>query len=194
MRIGVDIDGVLADFNASFINRVIAVTGRDLFPPRPFEIPTWNYPEFYGYTQKETSLVWENVKNDPWFWGDLPAYETTAAAIECLDRQHRRGDDIYYITSRPGIAAKWQTERWLHNQWQRASKRSPVFTVLISSAKGLCAQALQLDRYIDDRWENVCDVATTSPCKAYLLDRSWNRENGADYSPRIFFLEEMFRD
>ena len=54
MRIGFDVDGVLADFNKRFIERVIAITGRDLFPPRPFDIPTWNYPEHYGYTAEES--------------------------------------------------------------------------------------------------------------------------------------------
>ena len=36
MVIGLDVDGVLADFNTPFIARIIQVTGRDLFPPRPF--------------------------------------------------------------------------------------------------------------------------------------------------------------
>jgi len=84
-------------------------------------------------------------------------------------------DDVYFITSRPGIDAKIQTEDWLYNAGY------PHATVLISSAKGLCAQALKLDVYIDDRWENCVDVATTSlKTKVFLLDRPWNRGNNPD--------------
>jgi uncharacterized HAD superfamily protein len=48
-------------------------------------------------------------------------------------------------------------------------------TVLISSEKGLCARALNLDYYIDDKWENCVDVGMESNTKVYLLDRPWNQ-------------------
>ncbi len=50
LKIGVDVDWVLANFNDSFIERVIKVTGEDKFPPRPFDITTWDYPQVYGYS------------------------------------------------------------------------------------------------------------------------------------------------
>lgn len=195
MRIGVDIDGVLADFNTPFIERVIQVTGKDLFPPRPFDIPTWNYPEHYGYTTVETSLVWDSITSDPWFWGGLPAYDTTALDLEVLDRQVCKGHDLYFITSRPGLAAKYQTERWLRNQYNQLQSRPSMFTVLISSAKGLCAAALKLDYYIDDRSENITDVEhCTDATAVFLMDRPWNHTHIlSTRCRRVSSVREMFR-
>lgn len=171
-RIGFDCDGVIADFNTAFINRVIAVTGKDLFPPRPFDIPTWDYPEHYGYTAGHMSGVWQSIKEDESFWLRLPAYPEANETLRRLTQQVLIGSDVYFITSRPGAVAKWQTEEWLR---RHGFDETP--TVLISSAKGLSAKALKLDVYVDDRWENVVDVTTQVPdCRTCLVDRPWNQD------------------
>lgn len=170
--VGVDVDGVLANFNESFIDLVIELTGRDLFPKRPFEIPTWNYPEHYGYTEAEMSTVWGAIEQSPRFWKSLPAYGDTIHAVKYLRELYALGADLYFVTSRPGKTAKIQTEEWLR-AWFLPT------TVLISSAKGLCSRALKFDAYIDDRWENAMDVATTG-AKSVLIDRPWNIEYNAE--------------
>lgn len=180
MRLGIDVDGILADFNTAFIPRVITVTGRDLFPPRPFDIPVWDYPAHYGYSKEENTAVWKSITADRYFWYDLEPYDDIAASIVYLGNKAAQGHDLYFITSRPGLAAKAQTEAWLYNQFRQCDlyRNLPAITVLISSAKGLCARALQLDAYIDDRWENCLEVAV--PTKTCLLHRSWNAEQAHD--------------
>lgn len=176
MRLGIDVDGVLADFNTAFIDRVIAVTGRDLFPPRPFDIPTWNYPEHYGYTADETTTIWESIKADDAFWALLPEYADTRDLLERLWSM-RWDHDIYFITARPGVQAKQQTEHWLHH----GGYDNP--TVLITSHKGLAAQTLGLHAYVDDRWENALDAAgvhwkgEAPKTRSFLLTRPWNAAN-----------------
>lgn len=164
---------MLADFNQSFIERVIKVTGKDLFPPRPFDIPTWDYPQFYGYTHEECSAVWENIKADDIFWYTLFPYD---GAVEFMARLNSAEHDIYFITSRPGIAAKMQTENWI--EFYNFGLQTEAFsypTVLISSEKGMCARALKLDLYIDDRTENCLDVNAASPTtRVVMLARPWN--------------------
>lgn len=169
MRIGVDVDGVLADFNASYIDLTIATTGRDLFPPRPFVIPTWYYPQHFGYTDVEDSKVWGIIKQDPTFWSSLPAYPSTVSALVRLNaNQH----DIYFITNRPGKTAKQQTEWWLEMQgWPWGG--GP--TVIVSADKGAIAMGLELDVYVDDKLENANSVAAT-PTKSYLLNQGWNQD------------------
>ncbi len=180
MRIGCDIDGVLADFNTAFIARVIHITGHDLFPPRPFDIPCWAYPQFYGYSEAEESAVWKDICADPTFWQSLPDYADTQASIDYLMTRQQAGDDLYFITSRPGIAAKVQTERWL----RRHKVGNP--TVLISSDKGGCCRALKIDTYIDDRWENVVDTAAIG-VRTALLNRPWNTD------PRLILPPHLTR-
>ncbi len=191
MRIGIDVDGVLADFNTAFILRVIKETGKDLFPRRPFDIPTWNYPESYGYTNDEVHAVWTAIKADPQFWLNLPPYADTLQSLSVLSQKSHEGNDLYFVTSRPGINAKSQTEKWLR---ENGFKDRP--TVLISSEKGLCAEALNLDAYIDDRDLNVRDVsdARGQNTKTFLLDRPWNRGFSLEkhFITRIATLSEMF--
>ncbi len=172
MRIGLDIDGVFADFNESFIQRVVDVTGKDLFPSEPFDIPTWNYPEHYGYTEVDVMTVWADIKKDTAFWACLPAYAWTEEALYRLDPDN---DDLYFITSRPGIRAKAQTELWLADR----ADHLDCPTVLISSNKGACCKALGIEVYIDDRDVNVFDVRSQSPeTQTFLLDQPWNQGVG----------------
>jgi uncharacterized HAD superfamily protein len=179
MRLGIDVDGVLADFNNSFIDRVVQVCKRDLFPLRPFEIPTWDYPQHYGYTDAEIERVWADIKKDPFFWETLPTYPETAQALHDLQKRATMfRDEIYFITSREGKWPKIQTERWLRAKNILNISTQDEFrpTVLVSSDKGACADALELDFYIDDKWSNCTDVAMNRSTGVYMVDRPWNRE------------------
>jgi len=185
MILGIDVDGVLADFNSGFIQRTIEVTGKDLFPPRPFDIPTWDYATYYGYTKDEEAAVWESIKSDRHFWSHLNAYPGVENFIEHLWAETW---DVYFITARPGIRAKIQTEHWL----QLYDFELP--TVLISWDKDLCAKALKLDRYVDDRIENAIDVVEAG-IPTYLLTRPWNKNfrAAANGIIRISSLEEFLK-
>lgn len=172
MKLGFDVDGVFCDFNSAYIAKIIAVTGRDTFPPRPFAITTWSYPEdLYGYSKAQIATVWNVIKSERNFWVRLEPFHGERV-VQVLDRLHTRqahGDQIYFITSRPGYKAKLQTEEWLKGMGM------PHPTVLLSSEKGLCAQALELDAYIDDRTENLMMVRVQRPsCKVYRVLRPWN--------------------
>lgn len=174
MRIGVDVDGVLADFNTAFIALNKRVTGRDLYPEH-YEPTTWDFPESLGYTKAEVSAVWDVIKRDPSFWATLPAYRTTVDDLDTLSLLEFRGSvDIYFITNRMGISAKNQTERFL--------TALSVFlpTVLLTAHKGLAAQTLDLTHYIDDKWENCLDVVSVGKTRTFIMDRPWNQHSLAE--------------
>jgi 5'(3')-deoxyribonucleotidase len=187
MKLGFDLDGVLCDFNTSYMARIVEVTGRNLFPDG-YEPHTWHYPEQQGYTEEELAAVWATIKSDGAFFRGLQPYPGTHQIIDELTHRVWNGDDVYFITARTCDNAKWQTECWLSAH----GMLSP--TVLISEQKGLICQALDLDRYIDDRQKNMLSVALTQT-RAYLLDRPWNRRHkGQDDGHRIVrvsSVEEM---
>lgn len=172
MVIGVDIDGILADFNSSYIELVPKLTGRNLFPAgyTKDDITTWSYPETFGYTNKEISEVWDWIEQDDEFWSNLNPLEGAEDFINKLaGLEISKPADVYFITSRVGCNVKWQTERWL------ARLGFDPATVLISAKKGLCCQALKINAYIDDKNENIADVLHQSPGTCpYLLLRPWN--------------------
>ncbi len=65
--------------------------------------------------------------------------------------------------------------------------------MLISEYKGLIAQSLRLDVYIDDNYDNVRSVALCSPLtRNYLLDRAYNRLGEPDGVVRVGTVGEMF--
>lgn len=166
MVIALDVDGVLADFNSTFIDLVVTTTGKDLFPKRPFSIPTWDYPDLYGYSKEEMRGVWGRIAKSEDFWMNLRPYDDTQ---EFLTAIYALRADVYFPTSRPGKRAKWQTENWL--DWLGF----PRPTVMISGDKGAICNALHVDYYIDDRNENCADVVVCSPHTTCVqLVRSWN--------------------
>jgi hypothetical protein len=129
---------------------------------------SWNWDEAAGYTKDEISATWEAIKAGGHFWMDLPALPgARVLASSILQRHH----DLYFVTSRLGVDCKWQSETWL---MENCGIELP--TVLISSAKGLCAKALKLDVYIDDNLPNVLNVAEQSPeTRTYLLTYAHNQ-------------------
>lgn len=170
MRIGFDVDGVLADFSTAYLNLTVRTIGKDLFQPGDAEdAPCWNWDLYRGYTKEEAGQVWDKIKSDPHFWrqlSTLPGAEILRMCIYDLQQRH----EIYFITNRIGVQVKQQTEHWLE---MRLGLDVP--TVLISAEKGMCAAALKLDAYIDDNYMNILDVARSSPTtRAYLLNRRYN--------------------
>lgn len=172
MRIGFDVDGILADFVRAYQMAVVKFAdGVDLFLPGDItNPPTWDWPEHRGYSKDVTKRVWKHIiEENQTFWFDLGRLEgmrTLALMYPDLVQRH----DIYFITSRPSnFGAKAQTERWL----QDSGVWNP--TVLISSDKGGCCAALKLDAYIDDYDVNVEGVLRKSPdTKMFLLERNYN--------------------
>lgn len=175
MKIGFDIDGVFAAFIPAYQDLCIELNERDLFHPGDnVNPPCWNWPEYRGYTKEEVGKVWETITASNDFWitlRALPGLEVIKKHLAQLYRNH----DIYFVTSRPGTTAKWQTEWWLDSKLYFGGIFA-VPTVLIASDKGGVAKALKLDVYIDDNWDNAVSVAAQSPLtRNYLLDTSYNR-------------------
>lgn len=177
-KIGVDIDGVIADFNSSYIDLLIKVSGEDKFPRRPFDIPCWGYDYHYGYDKKVVSETWRRIKESPTFWSSIPAYRDTKMFLKDLyNMQESTQHDIYFVTSRPGKGAKYQTEWWLSMQGFFLP------TVLISDQKAKVCTALQLDYYIDDKQENCQSVHMEGQGKCFMYAQPWN--SPIDGVPRI---------
>ena len=66
---------------------------------------------------------------------------------------------------------------------------------MISGRKGQIADALNLDRIIDDRSENVTWTSRTSARDNALMTRPWNKDlDCPKYGiTRVTSIEEMFR-
>lgn len=181
MRLGLDLDGVLADFDSSYRQLIEEVTQR----PLPVADPTvWDWPVTCGVTPEEEAEVWRRIHHSREFWaalGDAPNFTAdTCRALADISRFH----DVYFITARPSRYAKHQTEQWL-------IRHGLPPCALMTEHKGLAAKVLNLHVYVDDRPENVLATVCESPTtRTYLQRRSWNRT--CTHMPAIATLDELF--
>ena len=166
MIVGVDLDGILADFNEAYIKLLTKQSGI-VFPPISDAYPdTWYYEKAIGVSEEDQKAVWEHIEWSEDFWLSLKPYWN---ACGFLVRLRWVKADTYFITNRKGRTAKWQTERWLHKCG------FPEPTVLLASQKGMLCNALNITHYIDDKIENCEDVRNNSVGHCYMLKRPWNK-------------------
>ena len=198
LKIGIDIDGVLAKFVDTYGLMFLRELGHAI-PRETDKYPTrWDFDrerlqnEGYAEDQIDDMIgrVWNNItKQGSSFWSMLEAYPGTEDALYRLSKRIAYGDDIYFITHRPGYMAKWMSEMWLTVH----GAKNP--TVLMAHGnKGLIAAGLKLDVFVDDKPENNRDVMmATEPgnTRVYLIDRPWNRSVGDDQGRRVGSLDEV---
>ncbi len=179
MRIALDVDGCLANFNQAFRQRLAAVTNRP--DPKPDWEPTqWDYPALLGYGPKDTVDAWDSIKQDSRFWASLPAYPGTRQFLEWLWKEVSASNwtqgtshEVLFLTDRTGIRAKDQTEDWLHRHG--FSGKHPT-VLLCNHGKGEALHALGVTHFLDDRPENVMAAINYAPsCNTYLLVKPWNQ-------------------
>jgi FMN phosphatase YigB (HAD superfamily) len=179
LRIGFDMDGVLADFASAFREHEVR-----LFGPPPAAGTGRGRRQSTGDPEKEEErqavaeaksrrdsrgredAVWEAIENIPDFWTTLmPLDERAVRRIHELMLRHRW--EVFFITQRPfteGETVQRQTQRWLVAQ----GFDLPSVLVLHGS-RGAAAAALRLDYHVDDRPQNCIDVAADSHAKTILI-------------------------
>lgn len=168
-NVGVDIDGVLADF--TFSARQLC---KYLFNGRPDDslIQTgWGFDSL-GLTKEEENLMWRTIDAQRNWWTTFRRMPNTNL-LKHLTNEHR----VIFITNRKdGDDGSWpievQSAEWLREQFNIFSPN-----VIISDSKGPVALGLKLDYFIDDRPKNVEEVCQGAPkCMTYLLDATYNKE------------------
>lgn len=213
LKLGVDVDGVLADFNRGYLSILEHVSGgkKCELSTSGAEPNCWHWPERYGYTKAHADEAWRVIKASPMFWASLPPYLETEAVISTLRELYAHEHEVYFITNRMGLHPHAQTLGWLMNQG------FPLPTVLVSEDKGPIAKGLKLTHFIDDKPENCWEVdeecntielsdgtrqrLKDAPCRVFMLKRAWNdhqriveeaSERGITIVPTLrHFFEEL---
>lgn len=179
MNIGIDIDGVIANFTDSYAPLLTAETGI-IFPKASSEWPTEWYWDRAAMKAAGISAdtaeaiegkIWEGIRNSA-FWGQLAPLPNAKLTLRTALDMRYAGHNIYFITARPGNFSKLLTEAWLK---EHGFEYIP--TVLITADKGPIARGLALDVFIDDRPENCSEVWEAShKTRVFLVDAPYNRD------------------
>lgn len=201
MKLAIDIDGCLADFNTGYGELLIQATGENKFPPTWKQDlaagtypTTWFWDREAGYTKEQEALVWQKyIQKQGIFWESLGAYPDAAETVRMLNRLMKLGHDIYYVTNRFGLKAKYQTEKWLYGLGMDYP------TVILSENKGPLLESLGADFFVDDKLSTIETVAaqygaTQKKMAIYLKDAPYNREGRTNSYKVVSSVKEALKD
>jgi hypothetical protein len=192
LRIGFDLDGVLADMDAALVREAQAVFGEAMArriaapeasepaEPASAEGSPAEKPASGGdaedtppstrlqMTSRQQRRLWRHVETIENFWQSLDELEPGVIAQLAALAADRRWE-IIFLTKRPetaGSTSQVQSQRWLETH---GFPLPSVFVV--QRSRGRIAAALGLDFVIDDTPENCLDVVVDSKARAVLVWR-----------------------
>ena len=196
LRIGFDLDGVLADMEAELVRQAEILFGEPMTrrlaegagpdgadveagraaadatpePAGSAEGAPDNVPPLLKIktTSRQQRRLWRHVESIENFWEGLAELEP--GVIQRLARlTSDRRWEIIFLTKRPetvGVTAQVQTQRWLESHGFRMPS-----VYVVQGSRGRIAAALGLDIVVDDRPENCLDVVVDSKARAILIWR-----------------------
>ena len=162
LRIGIDIDGVLADFRTAFHETAVRCLRHDVEDSQDLEALT-------PLSAADVRRVWDYIATAQNWWMEVPAYEPDQIArLYSLTRA--AGWEVFFMTKRPqsaGDSVQFQTQWWI----ERFGFYLPA-VLTVPGSRGDIANGLRLDLVLDDQLINCVEVISTAPTKAVLVLRS----------------------
>jgi hypothetical protein len=169
LRLGFDLDGVLADFRTAFLDEAAKLLGGDSIQRRSSPMP-----DLDGVSAADAKLVWNAITEMPNWWLGLAPYEPAQIArLYQLSRRFRW--EVSFLTSRistAGDSVQFQSQAWL----EAYGFYMPA-VVTVPGSRGEIANALRLDLVIDDQFLNCLEVVSASQSKAILILQMGNRSS-----------------
>jgi hypothetical protein len=173
LRIGIDVDGVIADFRSAFRTAAVRCLRRDV-------VDSDNSDTGGPLSPEDVRRVWDYIARTQNWWMDVPPYEPAQIA-RLYSMTRAVGWEVFFMTKRPpsaGDSVQFQTQWWI----ERFGFYLPA-VLTVPGSRGEIANGLRLDMIIDDQVINCIEVISGAPAKALLMLRASNpsaREHASD--------------
>lgn len=168
MKIGADLDGVVADFCLSFSQHCNDKYGSKILT-EPEQIVNWDFAELLHITTKQVNDIFDEIGNSRTFWRTLKVRDRKSFNYF---KKYFNNDEVYFITNRcKGINIFSQTVDWLDSfGWINPQ-------VIVTEKKWRIIKELDLKYFIDDKLENCEQIYRHTDCKPIVYDYPHNRAN-----------------
>jgi len=162
LRIGIDVDGVIADFRTAFHAAAVRCLRRDVSVSQDRQSAG-------PLSSDDVRKVWDYIARTQNWWMDVPPYEPDQIArLYSLTRA--AGWEVFFMTKRPpsaGDSVQFQTQWWI----ERFGFYLPA-VMTVPGSRGDLANGLRLDMIIDDQVLNCIEVISAATTKALLMLRA----------------------
>jgi hypothetical protein len=170
LRLGFDLDGVLADFRSAFRDLARKVLHHDA-DGRDADSTT--------LSPLELNRVWKAIESSHNWWVTVQPYEPQQIA-RLYSLARKGGWEVSFLTKRPpsgGDSVQFQTQWWL----EKHGYLMPA-VVTVPGSRGELANALRLDLVVDDQFVNCAEVISSSTSRTVLLLREGEPDSLRDHA------------
>jgi uncharacterized HAD superfamily protein len=186
MMVGLDIDGVLADFLSPFLKILEHRVGKGPIIPESITDPSFIAHPFIPQETIADCMV--EVSYDAQFWQELAPLPSPAQweALNTLSQEGR----LVFLThryERETYSIHEVTCDWL----RKHGVRQPI-VYFTQKGKSELVQKLKVRLFVDDRHENCRDVAENTDALVLMPHRPYNGSFRHPKVQRIQDLEELF--
>lgn len=172
---GIDIDGCLAVFDESYIELLNELAQDEAQATRLGKnFQHWDWPTAKGVLPETEKEAWGRISAPTsLFWQDLRAYPGVEGFLQTIETLYHEGRVLpYFITTRPGVKSKHQTERWLKSR----GMSNPTVLICLGD-KAPIINSLGLDIMIEDRPDAIVNLQERCPhTRIYCINRTWNQD------------------
>ncbi|MEK7334108.1 MAG: hypothetical protein AAB222_02150 [Candidatus Binatota bacterium] len=186
MVLGLDIDGVVADFLSPFLRVVEKKIGNGPIPPET--ITDFNFKDHPYLTEEAVWKCMEAVSYDPDFWQRLSPL-LSAEQWQELDNLSRK-EQLVFITHR------YERETYdIHEvtcDWLKRHGVGKPVVYFTQESKAKLVDHLGVSLFVDDRHENCRDVAENTRAIVMMPHRHYNQSFDHPKVKRIWNFNELF--
>lgn len=184
--LGLDIDGVVADFLSPFLLLLEKRTGKGPIPAD--SLVSIDFTAHPALTEEAVEACADAVKRDPRFWTGLDSLLSREQwrRLEALNRRKR----LSFITHRSGgegCDIRAVTAEWL----QRHGITEPAVFFTDEPKSGF-VEELGVALFVDDNYENCREVAEQTGARVMMPHHPYNRAFSHPRVRRITHFDEVF--